>query len=99
MVASSGSGARQGRRGRSRRDRSDASLSGPVGTVLARLPEIERRLVELRMGLADGHPHDLADAARALGLSRGEAGEIEQRAFARIREVVPLDRLQRYLRQ
>jgi RNA polymerase primary sigma factor len=65
--------------------------------VLARLPETQRRVLELRMGLADGHPHDLGDTARALGLSMSEAREIEQRAFAHIREAVPLQQLQRFL--
>lgn len=65
--------------------------------VLARLPDVERRVVELRTGLTDGHPHDLADTARLLGLTRTEAREIERRAFDRIREVVPLEGLQRLL--
>jgi hypothetical protein len=49
------------------------------------------------MGLADGHPHDLADTARTLGLSLSEARDIEQRAFGYIREAVPLQQLQRFL--
>lgn len=74
-----------------------AQLAGPLQRVLARLPETQRRVLELRMGLLDGHPHDLADTARALGLSLGEAREIEARAFEHIREVVPLQQLQRLL--
>jgi DNA-directed RNA polymerase sigma subunit (sigma70/sigma32) len=49
------------------------------------------------MGLTDGHPHDLADTARALGLSLSETKDIEQRAFAHIREAVPLQQLQKFL--
>ena len=78
-------------------DETVAQLSGPLQRVLQRLPETQRRVLELRMGLADGHPHDLADTARELGLSLSEAREIEQRAFAHIREVVPLKQLQRFL--
>lgn len=74
-----------------------AELAGPLAKVLARLPATQRRVLELRMGLADGHPHDLADTARALGLSLSEAREIEARAFEHIREVVPLQQLQRFL--
>lgn len=74
-----------------------AQLAGPLQRVLARLPETQRRVLELRMGLLDGHPHDLADTARALGLSLGEAREIEARAFEHIREVVPLQQLQHLL--
>jgi hypothetical protein len=74
-----------------------ARLAGPLQKVLRRLPETQRRVLELRMGLADGHPHDLADTARELGLSLGEAREIEQRAFEHIREAIPLQQLQRFL--
>jgi DNA-directed RNA polymerase sigma subunit (sigma70/sigma32) len=49
------------------------------------------------MGLKDGHPHDLTDTARQLGLSMHEARDIERRAFDHIREAVPLKHLQRYL--
>lgn len=74
-----------------------AALEGPLGKVLDRLPATQRQVLELRMGLTDGHPHDLADTARALGLSLSEARDIEQRAFAHIREAVPLEQLQRLL--
>ena len=49
------------------------------------------------MGLVDGHPSDLATTARALNLTSHEAKQIEQRAFERIREVVPLQQLQKFL--
>ncbi len=49
------------------------------------------------MGLVDGHPHDLGDTARELGMTVPEAREIEQRAFAHIREAVPLEQLTRLL--
>ena len=65
--------------------------------VLQPLPETQRRVLELRMGLVDGHPQDPADAARTLGISLGELREIEARAFERIREVIPLQQLQRFL--
>jgi DNA-directed RNA polymerase sigma subunit (sigma70/sigma32) len=74
-----------------------AQLAAPLKRVLQRLPATQRRVLELRMGLADGHPHDAADAARILGISLGELREIEARAFERIREVIPLQQLQRFL--
>ena len=74
-----------------------SELTGPLGNVLGRLPDVERRVIELRMGLTDGHPRNLAETARELSLTNHEAKEIEQRAFARIREVVPLDSLQKLL--
>jgi RNA polymerase primary sigma factor len=87
------------RRGARRPDADDPvkQLSGPLKQVLGRLPETQRKVLELRMGLRDGHPHDLADTARALGLSMSEARDIERRAFEHIREAVPLKQLQRFL--
>jgi DNA-directed RNA polymerase sigma subunit (sigma70/sigma32) len=73
-------------------------LSGPLQGVLKRLPATQREVLEWRMGLKDGHPHDLADTARQLGLSMSEARDIEKRAFDHLREVVPLDRLQKLLK-
>ena len=67
-----------------------------AGAAVAR-PATQREVIEYRMGLKDGHPHDLASTAGALGLSLSEAREIEARAFEHIREVVPLDRLQKLL--
>ncbi|MCC5949755.1 MAG: hypothetical protein JJT89_14985, partial [Nitriliruptoraceae bacterium] len=95
-----GPGNRGGGKGRSSRggqDETVAQLTGPLQKVLGRLPETQRKVLELRMGLADGHPHDLADTARALGLSLSEARDIERRAFEHIREAIPLQQLQRFL--
>jgi hypothetical protein len=78
-------------------DERAAQLAAPLKRVLQRLPETQRRVLELRMGLVDGHPQDPADAARTLGISLGELREIEARAFERIREVIPLQQLQRFL--
>ncbi|MBW3562945.1 MAG: hypothetical protein KY437_10670 [Actinobacteria bacterium] len=72
-------------------------LTGPLRDVMKRLPEVERSVLRLRMGLVDGHPKNLAETARELNLTMHEAKQIEQRAFERIREVVPLKRLQRFL--
>lgn len=74
-----------------------AQLAAPLRRVLQRLPETQRKVLELRMGLVDGHPQEPADAARTLGMSLAELREIEARAFERIREVIPLQQLQRFL--
>jgi hypothetical protein len=78
-------------------DQTAAELAKPLRRVLDRLPETQRKVLELRMGLTDGHPHDLADTARTLGLSLSEARDIEKRAFEHIREAIPLQQLQRFL--
>jgi hypothetical protein len=103
-----GQGGGQGRRsaGRGGRgqppggvDETVAELAGPLRKVLDRLPETQRKVLELRMGLVDGHPHDLGDTARTLGLSLSEARDIEKRAFEHIREAIPLQQLQRFLQR
>ena len=66
--------------------------------ALARMPETQRRVLELRMGLADGHPHDVADAAEALGLPAAELRDIEARAFERLRAVLPRGFIERLLK-
>lgn len=85
------------RSSRGKDDETVKRLSGPLKQVLSRLPETQREVLEWRMGLKDGHPRNLADTARELGLSMGEARDIEQRAFAHIREAVPVKHLQKYL--
>lgn len=71
-----------------------AKLSG----VLSRLPEVERKVVELRMGLVDGTPAKPGETAERLGLTIAEVKRIEERAFSRIREVGPVKGLERFLR-
>lgn len=90
-------GQRRGGRPQGTENDKVTQLAGPLERVLKRLPETQRRVLELRMGLTDGHPHDLADTARELGLSMSEARDIEKRAFEHIREAVPLQQLQRFL--
>jgi DNA-directed RNA polymerase specialized sigma24 family protein len=80
-------------------DETVSELAGPLRKVLDRLPETQRKVLEYRMGLVDGHPHDLGDTARALGLSLSEARDIEKRAFEHIREAIPLQQLQRFLQR
>lgn len=73
------------------------ALRGKLHGVLSRLPDIERQVVELRMGLVDGRPAKPGETAERLGLTIHEVKNIEERAFARIREVVPIKRLERFL--
>ena len=95
-----GKGAGKGGRigGRPRDDDPTKQLARKLQNVLSRLPETQRRVLEWRMGLVDGAPHNLADTARELGISMSEARDIEKRAFEHIREAVPLDQLQKFLK-
>jgi DNA-directed RNA polymerase sigma subunit (sigma70/sigma32) len=88
------------RPGGGRRDDEDAAvraLRQKLSGVLRRLPDIERQVVELRMGLADGIPAKPGEVAQRLGMSIAEVKRIEARAFSRIREVGPIKGLERFL--
>jgi DNA-directed RNA polymerase sigma subunit (sigma70/sigma32) len=87
-----------------RRPRSDEAedaalraLGQKLTGVLRRLPEIERQVVELRMGLKEGVPAKPGEVAERLGLTINEVKKIELRAFERIREVGPIKGLERFL--
>jgi DNA-directed RNA polymerase sigma subunit (sigma70/sigma32) len=86
-------------RGHAGSDADDAlrALRSRLDGVLRRLPDIERQVVELRMGLVDGTPAKPGETAERLGLTIPEVRRIEERAFSRIREVVPIKKLERFL--
>lgn len=73
------------------------ALRDKLANVLRRLPEIERSVLERRMGLLDGSPATPAQTAEELSLTVKEVKEIEARAFQRIREVGPVKGLERFL--
>ena len=86
--------------GRKRPDGEDADLRrlrSTLSNALRRLPDIERQVLELRTGLADGTPQRPGQVADRLGLTINEVKRIEGRAFERIREVGPVKGLQRFL--
>lgn len=73
------------------------ALRQKLSGVLRRLPDVERRVVELRMGLVDGNPAKPGEVAERLGMTIPEVKKIEARAFTRIREVGPIKGLERFL--
>ncbi len=73
------------------------ALRQKLSGVLKRLPDVERRVVELRMGLVDGTPAKPGEVADRLGMTIPEVKKIEARAFSRIREVGPIKGLERFL--
>ena len=81
-------------------DAQDAALKllrDKLSGVLRRLPDIERKVLELRMGLVDGNPAKPGQVAERLGMTIPEVKKIEARAFERIREVGPIKGLERFL--
>lgn len=73
------------------------ALRNKLAGVLRRLPDVERRVLELRMGLVDGVPAKPGQVAERLGLTIAEVRTIEARAFTRIREVGSIKGLERFL--
>jgi RNA polymerase primary sigma factor len=56
-----------------------------VRTALGTLPELERRILELRFGF-NGEQHSLENIERELGISRERVRQIEREAFAKLAE-------------
>lgn len=73
------------------------ALRDKLSGVLRRLPDIERRVIEHRMGLVDGTPARPGETAQRLGLTIEEVRTIEARAFERIRETGAGKGLERFL--
>jgi RNA polymerase primary sigma factor len=68
-------------------ERATQSLLGAdVHGLLATLLPRERRVLELRFGLNDGHPRTLDETGRVLGITRERARQIEITALNRLRQ-------------
>lgn len=85
--------------GRTPEEQAAVKLQQKLSTVLRRLPDIEREILEARMGLVDGTPMKPGQVATRLGLTIHEVKTIEARAMERIREIGPLKGLERFLGQ
>jgi RNA polymerase primary sigma factor len=59
------------------------------------LNERERKIIELRYGLADGDAHTLAEIAEVLGVSRERVRQIESATLRKIRHILKQDKTKR----
>lgn len=64
-------------------------LASALRELLSQLDELGRRVLELRLGFADGEPRSYAQTARALQISVNRVRRIEARALERLREMCP----------
>jgi RNA polymerase primary sigma factor len=64
-------------------DAADEFRRHSVRRALAKLPERERRIIELRFGL-DGEPQSLEAIGKELGFTRERIRQLEAQAFARL---------------
>jgi RNA polymerase primary sigma factor len=62
----------------------DRDRVGAVKSALSTLPELERRVVELRFGTAEDPPTTLRTTARRLKISENEARDLENQALRRL---------------
>ena len=61
-----------------------AALSTQIGSLMRRLPERERRIVQARFGLGRTEPLTLQSLADELGMSRERVRQLEKRALERM---------------
>ena len=73
------------------RDDLDAVLTEPlqVRELLLRLDDLDRRVIELRLGFADGDARTYTQTARLLDMSVSRVRRIETRALEKLREFCP----------
>ena len=53
--------------------------------MLDTLAERERKVIELRFGLADGHPRTLEEVGKEFGVTRERIRQIESKTLAKLR--------------
>ncbi len=92
-----GGGSPRGDAGRPGEEQEAVRLRSKLLSLLKRLPEVERKVLEARMGLVDGSPMKPGEVAEMMGMTIPEVKRIEARAFERIREIGPLKGLERFL--
>jgi len=65
--------------------------------VLDSLSERERKVIELRFGLDDGHPRTLEEVGREFGVTRERIRQIESKTLCKLRHPSRSGRLKDYL--
>jgi len=65
--------------------------------VLKTLTQREKRVLELRFGISDGHPHTLEEVGREFGVTRERIRQIEAKALRKLRHPSRSKKLRDYL--
>src|SRR6266852_2523768 len=68
-----------------------------IVSVLRTLSARERRVLELRFGLTDGHPRTLEEVGREFGITRERIRQIEAKTLCKLRHPSRAQRLRDYL--
>jgi RNA polymerase primary sigma factor len=72
-------------------------LQEQLSRVLDGLSERERKVIELRFGLVDGHPRTLEEVGREFGVTRERIRQIESKTLCKLRHPSRSSRLRDYL--
>ncbi len=72
-------------------------LQEQLNQVLDGLAERERKVIELRFGLRDGHPRTLEEVGREFGVTRERIRQIESKTLAKLRHPNRSGKLKEYL--
>jgi len=72
-------------------------LQTQLGRVLDSLGERERKVIELRFGLIDGHPRTLEEVGREFGVTRERIRQIESKTLGKLRHPSRSNKLKGYL--
>ena len=72
-------------------------LKEQVEGILEELPERERKVLEMRFGLLDGHTYTLEEVGSALGVTRERIRQIEAKALRKLRHPHRRRRLKDFL--
>jgi len=72
-------------------------LQEQLRKVLDSLSDRERRVIELRFGLVDGHPRTLEEVGRVFGVTRERIRQIESKTLCKLRHPSRSGRLKDYL--
>ena len=72
-------------------------LQEQLGQVLDSLADRERKVIELRFGLVDGHPRTLEEVGREFGVTRERIRQIESKTLAKLRHPSRSSKLKDYM--
>lgn len=72
-------------------------LQEQLAKVLDSLSERERKVIELRFGLEDGHPRTLEEVGREFGVTRERIRQIESKTLCKLRHPSRSSKLKDYL--
>ena len=72
-------------------------LQEQLDSVLHTLSEREKKVIQLRFGLADGHPRTLEEVGREFGVTRERIRQIESKTLSKLRHPSRSQKLRDYL--